>query len=318
MAYGISVLRPVWAGFAVLAGVVVALPAAADGGHAKIECGDLVRGDAMLERDLHCRTNPALTVRGHLDLNGFTVRCVGKPELEQEGVLLVGDGASLHNGMVEGCFRAVVLDGRGGHFVSGVEAHAINQAFRVNSDGNRIIDNHASTENSDAFRVDGSENLLSDNMVQSAGGDGVDVRGDGNTLDSNRVTDVGDEGIDIAAPDNEVVSNLVIQAGDDGIQVRTGGNQIRNNLVLQSVARGILVGGTGSEPGDPNQLIGNTVADSEQEGIVIAEGFLEQVILSNTALLNALFDLQDQNEDCDDNLWLANTFGTADPESCIR
>jgi len=320
---------PGFAGLACLVCTAAAAPVAADGGGA-IRCGDVIHGPAQLEHDLACKTDPALTVLGDLDLNGFRVRCVGHrkaddaasevgelSESDSEGIVLDGRGAILRNGFVEGCFRSVVLAGRGGHLVAQVTASGLDRAFSVEGWGNRLIGNSASTSGNDAFRIAGAGNLLSGNMVTSAGSDGFGVRSRRNVLANNQVQDVGEEGFDVRERDNEIVSNVIRNTGDDGIQVRTGHNLISDNLIIGSAGRGILLGGFLTEGGaEHNDIIGNTVLDGASEGINVDEGFVLQRVLNNTALNNAL-DLRDQNPDCDDNLWAGNIFDTADPDDCI-
>jgi len=271
----------------------------------------------QLEHNLVCATNPALTVRGHLDLNGFKVACHGHAK-EAEGVVLAGYGAILRNGTVEGCFRSVVVAGWGGHLVTLVKASGTDRAFSIESRGNRVLGNQGSTTGNDAFRISSSGNLLAANAVTSAGSDGFGVRGRHNTLADNEVKDVGEEGFDIRERFNVILSNTISATGDDGIQVRTGDNRIIGNHISGALGRGILVGGFLSAGGAHNEIIGNRVEDGDQEGINVDAGFVRQRILHNTALNNRLDDLRDQNPDCDDNLWLGNTFGTADPEDCIH
>jgi parallel beta-helix repeat protein len=313
---GSYLIRLGLAGLVGLAGVGFALPAQADGYH-PIECGGVVFGARQLDQDLACKTDPALTVLGDLDLNGFTVKCLLRETAQQEGVVLVGHGAVLRNGTVEGCYRSVVLGGRGGHVVAQVTANGTNRGISVESRGNRVAGNSASSRDNDAIRVEGAGNFVSQNTITSAGGDGINVRGRRNVLTNNEVRNVGEEGFDIRERFNEIVSNFVSNSGDDGVQVRTGDNRIANNLILNSKGRGILIGGFESEPVGSNDIIGNHVAYGEQEGINVDQGFERQRIFNNVSVNNQLDDLRDQNPDCDDNLWVDNVFDTAEPADCI-
>ncbi len=169
-------IRLALAGLVGLAGIAIALPAKADEDR-PIQCGDVVFGARQLDQDLACETSPALTVLGDLDLNDFTVKCLLDEAAEQQGVVLAGHGAVVRNGTVEGCYRSVVLGGRGGHVVTQVAANGINRGISVESHGNRVAGNSASSRDNDAIRVEGAGNFVSQNTITSAGGDGINVRG---------------------------------------------------------------------------------------------------------------------------------------------
>ncbi|MCA1656398.1 MAG: hypothetical protein LC713_01565, partial [Actinobacteria bacterium] len=72
-------------------------------------------------------------------------------------------------------------------------------------------------------------------------------------------------------------------------------------------------------PSTRELVAGNTVLDNAGDGIAV--GSSNNKILNNRVLGNGsvfpdfFFDLQDisLNNDCDANVWLANTFSTADP-----
>jgi parallel beta-helix repeat protein len=293
-------------------GAVAAL-GLAGGSHqasAAVACGEVVRGAAALEQNLTCATEPALTVRGHLNLNGFSVSCQGT----EAGVVLDGRGASLRNGLVTGCVNAVVLVGAGRHLVTDVTADATSRAFSVESAANRLLGNRG-TGASDAFRVSGRNNLLSANTAISPLDDGFDVRGLGNLMVRNLVTGAGGEGFDITTPGNWILSNTVSGAADDGMQVRTGGNRVVGNTITDG-SRGILVQESDAGAAEGNEILGNTVLDNQREGIVVDLGSTRNRIVGNQALGNDI-DLRDLHPDCDDNLWKGNVFDTAEPEDCI-
>jgi parallel beta-helix repeat protein len=295
-----------------LAAVITAGPSAsAQDLLAPIACGDVIRGMAQLKQHLLCDTSPGLTVKGQLDMNGFTLTCDGT----EQGIVLAGRRSGLQNGDVEGCVQAVVLAGRGRHEVVRVRASGSQFGFLIESRSNRLVGNNASSADNDAFRVAASSNFLVDNKVDAAGDDGFDVRGRKNTLTRNVITGVVGEGIDVSATRNVILGNTVIGAGDDAMQVRVGGNRIIGNSLSRS-AVGLLLQHEGR--GDSgNEVLGNIVLANKAEGILVSLSSEGNRIIGNEVQGNGT-DLLDRHPDCVDNLWAGNVFNGADPAGCIR
>jgi len=89
-----------------------------------------------------------------------------------------------------------------------------------------------------------------------------------------------------------------------------------NNHVNNSVFSGN--GGHGLETG-PNcsdNHLNNNEADSNFDGIFLSPGATSNQINGNTALGNQVFDLEDQNPNCDDNQWKGNKFVKAN-QPCV-
>ena len=63
---------------------------------------------------------------------------------------------------------------------------------------------------------------------------------------------------------------------------------------------------------DNNQTLGNSA------GIRLGSGATSNHVNGNTALGNGLFDLEDDNSNCDDNKWNGNTFNTSSNPTCIH
>jgi parallel beta-helix repeat protein len=114
------------------------------------------------------------------------------------------------------------------------------------------------------------------------------VRGDFNQIRGNQVAGAIDHGIELRGVGNRVVGNLAVDATGDGISVFSNDNLIR----------------------------GNGVFSNGDEGIIVVATFGNNRIVNNRALGNGT-DLTDQNLNCDDNVWVNNTFGSADPDDCI-
>lgn len=295
----------------VLAAVILAGQPASAQPPAPVACGDVIRGMAQLEQDLLCATSPGLTLKGQLDMNGFTLTCDGT----LRGIVLAGRRSGLQNGDVEGCAEAVVLAGRGRHEVVHVRASGTVFGFLVESRANRLVGNNGRSADNDAYRVASSGNWLVDNTADRAGDDGIDVRGRKNTLTRNVITNAAGEGIDVSAARNVILGNSVIGAGDDAIQVRVGGNRIIGNSLSRS-AVGLLVQHEGGGP-KGNEILGNSVIGNNGEGILVSLTSEVNRIVGNEVQGNGT-DLLDRHPDCDDNLWAGNVFNTADPAACIH
>jgi parallel beta-helix repeat protein len=281
-----------------------------------VECGDTTTGDARLDRDLICTDDPALTVdAGLLDLGGFTVVCDHDPAVEGVGVLLEGSSARLRGGAVTGCFLAVHVAGDGGHTVSGLTASAADRGVFIESDGNRVFDSQILRALGDAaVQVDGSDNLLRGNSVANAGDQGFEINGSDNRVVDNRIGGVA-EGVQLLGERNLVLRNQILGAIDRGVDVRglvapTGAHLIMDNLIADGVDGIALL-----ELSEGNRISRNTIYGNSDQGIFV--GTRDNTIRRNQVLLN-LVDLQDNNIDCDDNLWQDNIFETSVSDDCVE
>jgi parallel beta-helix repeat protein len=287
------------------------------GSVAAVECGEVVTGVERLDEDLTCtvETEPALTVRGgRLDLSGHTVICAGAIA----GIVLDGDGAQVFNGAVAGCQVAVLVDGDGNHLVANLTASVQDlpdddesaEGLRVSndSDGNRLVRNRVLLGGTNAIRVNGAGNHVVGNTV---GGSerGIRIDGTENAIVDNVIAGVG-EGIEVRGDFNQIRGNQVAGAIDQGIELRGAGNRVVGNLAVDATGDGISVFS------NDNLIRGNGVFSNGDEGIIVVATFGNNRIVNNRALGNGT-DLTDQNLDCDDNVWVNNTFGGADPDDCI-
>jgi hypothetical protein len=296
----------------VSAGVVTLLALA--GRAEAVECGDVVTGVEQLDDDLICTTDPALTLSGgSLDLRGHSVICDGTIE----GVVLDGDGAEILNGAIAGCQFAVVVEGVGNHLVRNLTASVDDpvlddeegaEGLRVNSDDNRLLGNRVLLGGTNAIRINGDGNRVVRNIV---GGSERGIRIDGldNVIASNVIAGIG-EGIEVRGVSNRIRRNQIAGAVDQAVELRGDGNRVVGNLALGALGDGISVFS------NDNRIRSNGVFSNGDEGIIVVEGFESNRIVSNSALGNAT-DLTDQNDDCDNNVWANNTFGSAVPDDCI-
>lgn len=87
-------------------------------------------------------------------------------------------------------------------------------------------------------------------------------------------------------------------------------NTIQSSQILGNIVQGVLI------EGDNNTVRSNTVNENGR-GITLDLGATANIIMSNTAKNNVVFDLQDDNPNCDANVWQNNNFNTANQPQCI-
>lgn len=279
------------------------------GTHA-LECGEVVSGLEVLDRDLLCATEPAITVGSgaELDLGGFTVTCQGS----EVGILLDGAAAWLDNGAVVGCSTAVQVAGSGAHTVRRITASGANQGLWIapGSDGNHILRNAVLRGQEDAaIQVDGAHNTLRFNAVGGSLDQAFEINGDDNLIEGNHVTGVA-EGVQLTGTRNRVVGNHIVGTTDRGIEVRAGGHLIQRNLIADGAADGIAL----LDTGDGNEVVGNTIIGHADQGLFV--GTFGNTLTGNLVLLNGT-DLTDVTENCDGNRWADNEFTTSLSDDCV-
>ena len=89
---------------------------------------------------------------------------------------------------------------------------------------------------------------------------------------------------------------------------------VNNNVFSANQSTGVAVSASSSD----NHLDNNQASGNGFQGIGVELGSTSNHINGNTALMNGVFDLQDQNPNCDDNKWNGNTFVTSNNPSCIH
>lgn len=161
------------------------------------------------------------------------------------------------------------------------------------------------------------------------------------------VTTTDNDGIRVEpnSPDNFILDNTVVGNGLDGIVLFVGsnnnvirGNSVHRNGLYRTTARrgnGIgLQSLPGTQGATGNTIENNLVTGNGDNGIVLrgprggALGAVNNIVRFNRAYDNAVlpllgpafgpaFDLNDNNPDCDNNLWRGNQYKTAEPP-CTR
>lgn len=315
----------------------------AESAPATVKCGTVITQSTTLTANVGPCSRGGLVVGTDnitLDLGGFAV--IGRSNRTGDGVgiLLNGrTGVTVRNGRVTDYDAGVAIVGGSANTVTGLLAKDnIGTTKRGDfgdgivisgSDSNTVVANnvvHNGPFSGMALVGDSNNNLLEDNVISDnnigfTGLDGVRVEGPGannNRVRGNTVAGNTLDGIAIFADggtgnfntgniieENTVVSNgfglLAVRPGD-GIRLflRANNNTVRNNHVRDNAGSGILLQfSSGLQTGALNNSItGNT-----------AQG--------NGRASTARFDLEDQNPNCDNNVWSGNTFGTAS-QACVE
>jgi parallel beta-helix repeat protein len=288
-----------------------------------------------------------------LDLGGKTV--MGKPRAgDYLGILVAGHtGVTIRNGIVRDFDAGVVIRGGSGNTVTQITARdnigtlsganskagrgdgiTINGASNNTISGNTVVHNGPFGGITILAALDGS-NISANNVIQGNNVVGNDVALDGVNQD---------DGIRIEGPNSpgtQIIGNTVRDSGLDGISIfadqgtgyKNSGTVITGNLIEGNgfhdkghrKGDGIVLFGSPANPaigGADNTLVtDNDVLGNAASGIRVASR--NNTISSNTAQGNAawpglsnVFDLNDLNANCDNNVWLGNVFGTAS-SACI-
>jgi parallel beta-helix repeat protein len=289
----------------------------------EVQCGDVLGpgGVYKLNKDLYCNATPAITVLdgAHLNLNGHTLTC--GPGLSPIGIQLKGQRASVVNGTVLECDRGVVLGGSGKHRVSRIEYATASpgtcQAFVVKTDGNRLVRNSA-TGCDGCFEISGDGNWLIYNFAYDGPGVGFWLfhSGENNHLFHNIAVSHYAEGFLISGENNNLIGNEAVDTlfeNGAGFEIGGAGNRLWRNRSSDNGGDGLKLFSAS------NRLMGNVAKDNQKSGIIVYG--TDNIIIRNKAFGNGngvnFFDLNDDNLNCDNNIWNKNKFDTRNSE-CIE
>ena len=95
-----------------------------------------------------------------------------------------------------------------------------------------------------------------------------------------------------------------------GFSLGGDNNTIKGNDSSNNATGFVLLDGNG------NEIRGNSANSNSQDGIQVFQG-TANIIRGNTAMGNNIFDLEDDDTNCDSNIWQGNDFVTAS-QSCIQ
>ncbi len=329
------------------------LVAGAQPGNSTVECGEVITEHTVLANDVGPCPDNGIVVgadRIRLDLNGH--RVFGTPDAgDGAGVLLrQRTGVHVTGGTVSNFDAGVAIVGGSGNKVTDITARD-NIGHTGTSGGGEDV------QFGDGIAIlSSTDNLVARNRVIHNGpfsGIGLfqQVDGDhprqitgptsGNRILHNVVADndvcrvpPGDPGfpsgfcdndgirLEPGVHDNVVSNNVVTGSALDGIALffRAADNVVTNNVVSDNGFHGAAHRkGDGIRvflEADRTRINANRVFDNAAYGIIV--GSLDNKILGNKTGGNEIFDLFDQNADCDDNQWRGNTFDTASPPCTTR
>ena len=317
---------------------------------APVTCGQEITEDTTLDRDLTCRTGPALVVTADgvtLDLGGHTVFGDRNGANNGPGIVLREvTGVTIRNGTVQYFGAGVVVRGGGQNVVENMT----------------VQDNTGTTEGDfgDGIVVDNSsENRIENNTVQRNGPfSGISLLNEsqrnevrGNVVADNNMSHLADPragrqamGIRMEGPgasDNVIEANSVSASGADGIVVLptcldpgsdppcVGAQANEGNRILGNTSHDNGRSGTGDgirlfsmpAPVAPTRttIADNVTNDNATNGISIDARATNNTCTSNRAHGNGRFDGNDGNTEpaCDANRWEGNDFGRVN-QPCIR
>jgi hypothetical protein len=180
----------------------------------------------------------------------------------------------------------VLLQGEKTHLSNGTISGCTNGVVLADGGKHQVHEVHVTGSSAAAFWVFASDkNKLRSNM-STGSGTGHLVQGDKNLLDGN--TSSGDA---------------------EGIRLQGFQNKAKRNTVTSPTSTGIGVEGA------LHQVMANTITDSSGFGIFVFAGSTDHKIVRNLVSGSDTVDLDDDNADCDDNIWRNNTGVAAD--TCI-
>ncbi|WP_444898230.1 NosD domain-containing protein [Microbulbifer sp. SSSA005] len=179
-----------------------------------VDCGDTVTLAEVLDQNLNCATNPAVTIvgPGSLDMNGFSVSCGGSGVgIRIEGIAASVTGGALQDGVITNCGAGMVVLG---------EFHSI---FGVNITDNMNL----------GLVIPGDNNSLLHSVIMSNANVGVVVIGSNNTISSNEIGQNESEGIRLEgiANGSVVLLNHIYSSSFSGIVVNSSDNLIAQNFI---------------------------------------------------------------------------------------
>jgi parallel beta-helix repeat protein len=284
---------------------------------AVVSCGDVITEDTTLEADVGpCPGNGIVIGADNitLDLGGHTI--LGTGSFNSSGIdVAVRSGVRVRNGTVTGFQIGVrLVQGLGGHTVERLSVVG-NLCTGIGISGTRSI-------------------LVRGNDVSDNGCVGVGISGTTNsTVEANRISDNASHGVSFtigglssrATAGNVIRSNVIRGNGGDGVSVGTlaGSNSIIGNVIAGNAQNGVHIV-VFSFDQCCTLVQGNRITGNGANGVLIDQNLpaalpadLRIRVLSNVATGNAIFDLADLNENCDNNTWAGNTYGTRN-QPCIN
>lgn len=148
------------------------------------------------------------------------------------------------------------------------------------------------------------------------------VGGSGNRINGNMFDSSTSASLVLDATSDNKVNTNKFKEYQTGIDLFDSSDNIINSNTLNGEATNAFFGIT-IFSGTGNTIRGNTTLNHSIHGIGVSDLSTLNTIQGNTSMFNGT-DMVDENEECDDNKWKANTFDTeqvdggADTEECLN
>ncbi len=285
--------------------------------------------------------------RADVDLNDKSISCAlasdgNSVTTNSIGIQVEGQKARVRNGKIENCYTGVRVEGSGKHKLYGlVVLHTVDFkrgedfggfGLLVLSNRNRFTENTILNISGEGFvlgqaenpLVSAKHNILKQNVVSGSGDHAYRIKnGTHNLLLHNVAEDSVTEGFRSQDRYNKFIRNVATDCGDEGFRLR--GMKAEKNLLIGNFAQGngfppfsrcnpfplaeadVNPGIAATRGASKNTIVNNTLIGN-CVGIGVEIGSRANKIVKNTALANALFDLADQNPECDGTIWKNNSF----------
>jgi parallel beta-helix repeat protein len=212
-------------------------PSAAGAAAPKVHCGQTIRTNIRLTRDLRNCPGDGLVVGANnitINLNGHTL--LGSGKRGTAGVRVTGfHGATVKSGVIRHFGRGVWL-------VTAVDGRIVDNTIRNSFDEGIFASKRSSRPIILRNRVSGSGEISGATFA-----DGVDARGNGTRVRGNTVRHSRDDGIDVNGDDDVVEQNTVVGSHSDGIDVDGFRTLVEENLSVGNGDDGIGVGVHGGQ-----------------------------------------------------------------------
>ena len=240
------------------------------------------------------------------------------------GFSFEGTGARISGGTVEHCKRGIVVK-TSRHVLKRMTArdNALS-GFTLEGNSNKVFHSTANRNGDDGFDLFGDGQQLKDNTANDNRFYGFWVVSDRNQVAKNFASDNDDDGFNVDGARN----NLTLNVGKDsdvehGFDIDGNNNWFTFNSASGNKKNGFSLNDDGTpEFGANNKLIGNKALANDEAGIRVHLKAEDNLLKLNHARDNdraggGADDVEDDNPDCDDNVWKFNFFGSAN-QSCIH
>jgi Right handed beta helix region len=215
------------------------------------------------------------------DIDGLTIDNGVSSALVENGRVTSGSST---------CANDIIVEGDSNRLLGLGADDADNQGIEVDGDGNQLMAVDSSFNGNDGLIVLGDRNVIRGSRFTGNVDDGAGFfLGVGNTLQHNYVAFNGDKGIIAGASATGIVNNQSAFNGNAGIYLSDGSTFSFVYL---------------------NQTYRNDV------GIWINNTSSHDIVIVNGSYANFIWDMEDDNANCDGNVWFNNLFVSAN-QNCI-